>query len=186
MISRLYEDDIDLSPADVAEASLEHLTESRLRDSLNLNQHLLSLSGHGSHDGCCYLSIELAKNLGNRYHSFVAYADSCLTNQFDKDDAMSENILYNPNGGAVAYVGNTRFSWIGAGDDFQRAFFKRLTLTRHLGLLNDIRCSMVNDFHGSIDSKWTCLSLNLMGDPEMPIWLRRPPAIDRDGRASGR
>jgi hypothetical protein len=45
---------------------------------------------------------------------------------------------------------------------------------------------MVNDFHGSIDSKWTCLSLNLMGDPEMPIWLRRPPAIDRDGRASGR
>src|SRR5918994_1561514 len=44
MISRLYEDEIDLSPSDIAEARLEHLTETRLRDSLNLNQHILSLS----------------------------------------------------------------------------------------------------------------------------------------------
>jgi hypothetical protein len=175
-ISRLYEDEIDLSPTDIAAAPLEHITETRLRDFLNLDQHFVSLSGHGSPNGCCFLSRDMAQDLSNGYHTFIAYADSCLTNQFDGEDAMSENIIYNSNGGAVAYIGNTRFSWIGVGDDFQRAFFKRLISTRHLGLLNDIRCSIVNESPGSY-TKWATFTLNLIGDPEMPVWTQKPPSL---------
>jgi hypothetical protein len=92
------------------------------------------------------------------------------------EDAVSEKSLYNPKGGAVAYIGNTRFSWIGVGDNFQRAFFSRLTSTRHLGLLNDVRCTMVNENTGFWKryNKWAIFALNLMGDPEMPVWVGPP------------
>lgn len=174
--TRLYEDEVDLTPAQAAAAPVEHLTEDRLRTALNAGPHIVSLSGHGNSDGCCALSGNLAQNLTNGYHTFIGYADSCLTNQFDAEDAVSERLLYNPNGGAVAYIGNTRFSWIGVGDNFQRAFFHRLTSTPHLGLLNDTRVGMVNEWTGfyRLYNKWAIFTLNLMGDPEMPVWASRP------------
>jgi len=174
--SRLYQDDIDLTQEQRDAAPVEHLTEDRLRDALNSGSHFVSLSGHGNSDGCCKLSGNMAQNLTNGYHTFIAYADSCLTNQFDAEDAVSERLLYNPNGGAVAYIGNTRFSWIGVGDNFQRAFYHRLTSTRHLGLLNDSRVGMVNESTGfyRLYTKWAIFTLNLMGDPEMPIWKSKP------------
>ena len=86
-----------------------------MRDALNARPHIVSLSGHGNSDGCCGAGRWMAQNLTNGWHSFIGYADSCLTNQFDSEDAFSEDLLKNPNGGAVAYVGNSRFSWIGLG-----------------------------------------------------------------------
>lgn len=178
-IMRLYEDELDLTPAQAAAAPVDHLTVDRLRTELDDGPHLVSLSGHGNSNGCCGLSIGMASGLGNGPHSFIAYADSCLTNQFDAEDAVSEHLLYNPNGGAVAYVGNARFSWIGVGDNFQRRFFERLKTTRHLGLLNDTRVSMVNESTGyyRLYNKWEIFSLNLMGDPEMPVWTGPPRSM---------
>ena len=180
VVNRLYEDEVDLTPAQTAAAPLQHLTEDRLRNALNAAPHWVSLSGHGSSDGCCWLSGGMAANLVNGYHSFIGYADSCLTNQFDAEDAVSEKLLYNPNGGAVGYVGNTRFSWIGVGDNFQRKFFNRLTTTRHFGLLNDVRTSMVNESTGfyRLYNKWAIFTLNLMGDPEMPVWVGTPNQME--------
>jgi peptidase C25-like protein len=116
----------------------------------------------------------VADSLTNGYHTFIAYADSCLTNQLDAD-AVSEHLIANPNGGAVAYIGNTRFSWIGVGDDYQRRFFNEwatLGGDAHLGLLNDTRAGL----HSSDNAyyRWTMLALNLTGDPEMPVWWREP------------
>ena len=92
------------------------------------------------------------------------------------EDAFSEELIKNANGGAVAYVGNTRFSWIGLGDDHQRAFFHRLTSTRHLGLLNDARMYALDMTYWHAYARWAAFALNLLGDPEMPVWrtgLRR-------------
>ena len=121
----------------------------------------------------------MAQGLTNGYNTFIAFADSCLTNQFESEDAMSEKLLYNPNGGAVGYVGNTRFSWIGVGDNFQRRFFKTLTITRHLGLLNDVRTTRVNEATGyyRLYNKWVIFSQNLLGDPEMEIWTAPPQKL---------
>jgi len=116
----------------------------------------------------------MVKNLRNGYHSFIAYADSCLTNAFDVNDAVSENSVCNPNGGGVAYIGYTRFGIIDTGDNFQRAFFHRLASTKHLGLLNDIRCTMVHEPSSERNNKWTIFAQNLIGDPEMPVWKGSP------------
>jgi len=174
-IQRLYEDIQDMTPAQIAAAPVDLITTDRLRDDLNAGPHIVSLSGHGSSWGCCELSRDLAGVLTNGFHTFIAYADSCLTNQFDAD-SMSEHLVKNPNGGAVAYVGSTRFSWIGVGDDIQRRFFHEwasLAGDAHIGLLFDTRASQVDSFYWA-DGRWSVLSLNLMGDPEMPLWWREP------------
>lgn len=177
-VKRLYEDIQDMTPEQLADGPVELITSDGLRDALDAGPHIVSLSGHGSGDGCCKLSRSLADGLTNGYHTFLAYADSCLTNQFD-GDSMSERLLNNANGGAVAYVGNTRFSWISVGDDIQRRFFREwatLGGDAHLGLLCDTRAALVNSFYWA-DGRWAVLSLNLLGDPEMPLWWSRPLKI---------
>ncbi|CAN5278205.1 hypothetical protein BH11PSE10_BH11PSE10_17850 [soil metagenome] len=173
-VRRLYEDEIDL-PAP-AGPPLEHLTDAGLHARLSEGQHIVSLSGHGWWGGCCGLDPTMRTSLTNGGRTFVAYADSCLTNQFDMPDAISESLLQCQTGGAVAYVGNTRFSWIGVGDDFQRHFFKGLPTTRALGLLHDRRLQMLGANTGffGVYNHWTVFSLNLIGDPEMRLWTSPP------------
>lgn len=176
-VVRLYEDEIDLTPGEAAAAPIAHLTADRLREALDAGPHYVSMSGHGWSGGCCGMSPALADGLRNDGHTFIAYADSCLTNEFNVDDAVSEHLVLNPHGGAVAYVGSSRFSWIGVGDEFQRAFFRRLSETRRLGTAFDVRASMWGAWTGFYQqyNTWTIFALNLMGDPEMPVW--GPPPI---------
>lgn len=173
-VRRVYEDEIDL-PAGGG-PPVEHLTDARVLARLNEGQHIVSLSGHGWWGGCCGLSPSMRTSLTNGGQTFIAYADSCSTNEFDVNDAISELLVQNEHGGAVAYVGNTRYSWIGVGDDFQRNFFKGLTATRALGLLNDRRLAILSAGSGwwQVYNRWSVFSLNLTGDPEMRIWNRRP------------
>jgi hypothetical protein len=178
LISRLYEDELDLTPEQAAAAPVEHLTQKGVRVALAATPHLVSLSGHGSSYGCCSLDPWLARELTNGYTTFIAYADSCFTNQVDAEDAVSEVLVQNPKGGAVAYIGSTRYSWIGVGDDFELAFFQCLPSTCHLGVLADSRCSLVNGPNGwGTFNKWVAFCLNLVGDPEMPIWVGPPKGL---------
>ncbi|HST49454.1 C25 family cysteine peptidase [Jatrophihabitans sp.] len=168
---RLYEDEYDLSFAQRVAAPVDYLTSGTLTGALNAGPHFVSLSGHGNSDGCCGGSVGLARGLTNGSLGFIGYADSCLTNQFDTSDAFSEELITNPHGGATGYVGNTRFSWIGVGDNFQRAFFHRLTATRHLGLLNDSRVTVFGTTgYWAGYERWAIFTLNLLGDPELQVY----------------
>ncbi|MBK8263451.1 MAG: hypothetical protein IPK80_19175 [Nannocystis sp.] len=170
--TRLYEDEIDL-----ASGGAEHLTVDRLRAALDQGPHFVCLSGHGNWNGCCGLDNGVAAGLNNDA-LFIAYADSCLTNRFDVEDAMSEALVNNPHGGAVAYVGNTRYSWVGVGDNFERGFFRRLAEVKRLGLAFDVRCAMLTEatgFHQHYNP-WAIFAANLLGDPEMKVW-RKPKLI---------
>ncbi|MGV0810575.1 C25 family cysteine peptidase [Mycolicibacterium boenickei] len=176
-VTRLYEDLTDLTPAEAAATPLGYLTSPRLQSALNADPHIVSLSGHGNPDGCCAGSVWMAGGLTNGRPGFIGYADSCLTGASDSEDSFAEALLKHPNGGAVAYVGNTRFSWISLGDDVQRAFFKKLTRTRHLGLLNDCRIFAVDFGYLHAYARWMALSLTLFGDPEMRVWRTPPRSI---------
>ncbi|WP_395311305.1 C25 family cysteine peptidase [Mycobacterium sp. AMU20-3851] len=168
---RLYEDLLDLTFFQRLAAPADYLTTASMRAALDSGPHFVSLSGHGSGNGCCAATVAMAKSLTNTAH-FIGYADSCLTNELDMrfGDAFSEELLKNPNGGAVAYVGNTRFSWISVGDDFQRAFFHRLVSTRHLGTCNDSRVSVSGTGFLAGYERWQMFTLNLLGDPELRVY----------------
>jgi peptidase C25-like protein len=170
-ITRLYVDIDSMSPDQIDAAPIERFSEVGLTRVLNAGPHIVSLSGHGSQDGCCGLSRGLADRLVNTHRPFILYACSCLTNWVD-DDSMSEHITVNPRGGAVAYIGYTRYSFIAAGDDFQQRFFRGSTSlgsNANLGILNDTRASLFDTFGWHVGG-WSIAALHLTGDPEMPLW----------------
>jgi hypothetical protein len=120
-------------------------------------------------------------DLRNELAAGIVYADSCLTNEFNKpkpggsmDDAVSELFLKNPHGGASAYIGNSRYSWIGGGAAFERMFWSRLVETRHLGQLHNSKSGATEQ----LSQRWTNYSLNLLGDPEMGVWTGSPSRLD--------
>ena len=176
-IQRLYTDETDLTPGEYAAESIRHLTAENLRMALDEGPHFVSLSGHGNSDWVAYLNTALINSTSNGNKTSIMIADSCLTNKFDAEDSVGENALKHENGGAVAYIGNSRYSWIGVGDDFRLEFFKTMQMTRHLADLNDSRCHFANE--GSIYKLWVILAQNMNGDPEMPVFRDYSDAIPR-------
>src|SRR5215510_11490781 len=51
--------------------------------------------------------------------------------------------------------------------------------TRPLGAIDDVRCGMLDEPTGGWElyNRWTICSLNLIGDPEMPVWIPLPPRL---------
>jgi hypothetical protein len=108
----------------------------------------------------------------------VVVADSCSTNNFEASDAFSEKLMLNPNGGAIAYLGNTRFSWIGMGDDVERRFWDALFVggtTASLGAGFASRFLTLTSGSGWVVLwKWAILAQNLLGDPSLRPWAGVP------------
>lgn len=165
---RLYRDIYDIAPA----PDLAHLTGPGVMRRLERESfQLISLSGHGWMGGCCGVASELVEYIRNSPGLF--YADSCLTNEFDKMDAVSELLVTKQSNGAVGYVGNTRFSWVGLGSSFERAFWMRMRSTRELGRLHDTKSRYVSN----PNEQWVNFSLNLLGDPAMEVWRGEPERL---------
>ena len=177
-VQRLYTDETDLEPAAYNETSIRHLTPENLKICMNEGPHFISFSGHGHAGGVAYLEAALVNQLTNGDKTSIIFADSCLTNQFDVNDAIGEKCVNHPNGGAVAYIGNTRYSLIGTGDLFRLEFFKAMIYSRHLADLNDSRC-MFGGSGTDITHFWVILSQNLTGDPEMPVFRTYNDAMPR-------
>ena len=69
----------------------------------------------------------------------------------------------------MAYVGNTRYSWINVGDNYEQAFWCLLKITGRVG---PAACS--RQATGGTRALWTVYAQNLFGDPEMPVWAEVP------------
>lgn len=128
------------------------------------------------------------------YPGSVIVTGACLTNQFEAEPCLSESLLRNSNGGAVAYFGS---SGLGVGgesycsngstyipliysDQYDGHFLQNL----YTGIPSDkpyslaaiateAKSTVYNEFHAT-DSlnhyQYLLVSINTMGDPEMPIW----------------
>ena len=186
---RLYKDIYDIAPA----PDLSELFPIRETEALRAGVNITSLSGHGWWGGCCGLDKDNVPQMNVSNTAGLVYVDSCLTNEFDQaaGDAVSERMLTQAGGGAVAYVGNTRYSWIGLGTSFERTFWLRMRTTRYVGALHNSKAG----YSGDPNEKWTNISLNLMGDPEMEVWRQEPrtmsfvdlsPEVVQGGRIRGR
>lgn len=169
-VERLYSDVSDMPAGSLTGAGLKKLTKENLEEALNDGPHFVSLTGHGNWTGVAHLNHGLVNRLSNSEKTFVAIADSCLTNKFDENDAVGEALMKHPDGGAVAYIGNSRYSWIGVGDDFRLEFFKVMKYWRNLANLNDSRTIFRNDTNYWQYHIWTILEQTLLGDPEMNIY----------------
>jgi hypothetical protein len=105
----------------------------------------------------------------NNRKFFTAFANSCSTARPDGYDSLAEKSICDPNGGAVAYIGNTRYGWIGVGDNFEEFFWNKLKVVGNLGPAAGMRLAT-----GGVKSLWTFYTQTLFGDPEMMVWTETP------------
>ncbi|MBI9088607.1 MAG: hypothetical protein JEZ12_05290 [Desulfobacterium sp.] len=144
----------------------------------------------------------------------LIYTMACNTNKFDWSggDSLSEAFIRSGTGGAVAYIGSSRYGWgypsqsesnLGTSFQFARAFMEELFYGKELNSCEDEaplafafkgRIGVVHASHkvsfaskaeydGSV--RWLEFALNLMGDPFMKVLVALPGDLDRDRDLDG-
>jgi len=185
LMDRLYEDDADLAAADRAACPVDYITPQRSVELLKSGggvlprpPHLVMMSGHSNEGGVMspggrlapMLTIADAGSLANSSFPFIANVCGCRSGNYEQP-CVGTALVTNAAAGAVAYVGHSRNCNMGYSAPFQRGFFAALSGGVHLGTLNDTRLSL----HQSDRS--AAFTLNLLGDPEMPVWVGSPDTL---------
>lgn len=155
---------------------------------MNAGPHIVNHVGHGNTgcfcvgSGCIYRSD--ADGLYNSPKNFILYTISCYSNAFDSN-SLSEHFMNNLNGGTVSYIGNSRYGFFivgypgeGPSDLYDQEFFNSLFADNlyHLGeTVADSKVAYISlsqqDGNGM---RWLQYAINLLGDPELPIWTETP------------
>lgn len=159
--TRLYEDRADVPAADVA-PDLGDASQAAIKTAIAAGNSVVSLVSHGNPSYVCYL---VPGDVDDEVSTpSIWYGNACSTNQFD-GTAISEIAMLNQRGGAVAYVGNSRYGWTGDGP-MERAFWEEMLHSGQLG-------PMLETAH-QVGGDWQKYSLNLLGDPAMRVWSAAP------------
>jgi len=117
----------------------------------------------------------------------IWYSVGCWSAAIDYD-TFGEHWLNSANGGGVAYVGNSRYGWACPGypgecvsDLYGQRFFESLFTKElsHAGLVHaDAKDQYVGVSRDDDYMRYAMYELNLLGDPEMPIWTDAPAPLD--------
>ncbi|MGA1868322.1 MAG: C25 family cysteine peptidase [bacterium] len=156
-------------------------------DHLNKGYHLVNHFAHSWYSsmgvGPDVLSIPDIDALSNSPKYSIMYSISCWPNAIDYD-CIAEHFVLNPNGGGVSFVGNTRYGWyyqgtpgLGKSDKYDQEFFKALYLDGVYNIgetLAQSKLAYISSSQNANEYRWVQYSLNLLGDPEMPIWTVIP------------
>lgn len=135
----------------------------------------------GCGDG--YLDRADASALTNGTEQPLLYSIGCWPAAFDKD-CIAERFIENPNGGAVAFIGNSRYGWGSPGNpgygysDLYMASFYEMVFQNDLKSAGEAlaaaKASFVPFSMAENVYRWHQYEVNLLGDPEMPIWTDIP------------
>ena len=112
--------------------------------------------------------------LSNGYYSQIVMSGSCTPADITKD-CIAEHFLNNPDGGAVAFIGNTDIGRSGEYTQFQR-FCDELYKTSSSATKRYDLSILHTKASGSL-SEYYC-SLHLFGDPEMQVWTGVPQNLN--------
>jgi hypothetical protein len=153
---------------------------------LNLILH----DGHCFYDvmgvGGSYLNRTDADTVSNGARTFILNSIGCWPAAIDQD-CIAERFINNPNGGCVAFVGNSRYGWgspgnpgFGYSDRLQLEFARSLLVDRlaGLGLANaDSKAHFVPFAQDENVFRCNEYQVNLLGDPEMAAWTDEPETL---------
>ncbi|NQT88757.1 right-handed parallel beta-helix repeat-containing protein, partial [bacterium] len=145
------------------------ITPTHFEALLNWGYHFVVLHDHGNYYGIPgSLQTDRAAKLTNATRPSIFIAFSCFTAMFDSevDPCVSEALIRNPNGGAIAYIGYVRSAqFYGPTMDFQREIFQNGR--RCIGkALMEMKVRKAPDY---VRNTWHTYSLVLLGDPATEI-----------------
>jgi len=110
-------------------------------------------------------------NLVNGNHTQIFVSSSCETAQFDKD-CFAESYMNNPNGGAVAYIGNADNGWTSETYQFKNFIdaINKKTTPYSIGYL----FRQIQTLSSSGSYQGSNRKMLLLGDPTMEVWTDTP------------
>ncbi|MBN1825068.1 MAG: hypothetical protein JW958_02300, partial [Candidatus Eisenbacteria bacterium] len=176
-ITKLYERDGNLNYTSAMNA---------LNDGPNITNHC----GHCNYNvmsigpSALYNSDMDALDNGDRKGLY--YTMGCWAAAFDYDN-IAEHYVNNPDGGGIAFVGNSRYGWACPGypgecasDVFDKEFFRALFDDNiyRTGITHaDHKDALVPESQSDEYMRYCLYELNLLGDPETPLWTETPQAL---------
>jgi hypothetical protein len=107
------------------------------------------------------------------------YTIACITGAFDRERSLSEGFIRNPNGGAIAYMGCSRYGWGSPGSYhggtsimYQRKFYEKVfknNISNVGEAFNAHKAVYIpsSSYNGSY--RWVQFGMNLQGDPAIEI-----------------
>jgi hypothetical protein len=125
------------------------------------------------------------RDMTNASRLSILYSLGCLTNAFDNvvaGDCIGEEAINNPNGGFVASIGESREGLYTPGSPLQgiswkydASFFNSLYTNNIYNIGKALSESKKYYWDVGVpktdpDFRWVQYGLNLLGDPEMPVW----------------
>jgi hypothetical protein len=132
------------------------------------------------------LTIPHLDALDNAPRAGLWYSVGCWSAAIDYD-TFGEHWVTNPDGGGVAYVGNSRYGWGCPGypgkcvSDLYSQQFMNSLFTKglvHAGLIHaDAKHQYVGLARTDNYMRYAMYELNLLGDPETPIWTDAPAPL---------
>uniref|UniRef100_A0A7C4XMH7 T9SS type A sorting domain-containing protein n=1 Tax=candidate division WOR-3 bacterium TaxID=2052148 RepID=A0A7C4XMH7_UNCW3 len=170
--------------------SLGNETPQTVKAAIRAGQNLINHDGHGWIDamgvGTGYLNSQDFDTLTNEPKYGILYSIGCWTNAFDFS-SISEAFVNSPQGGGVAFIGNTSYGWgspgnpgFGYSDRFDSRFFYSLFIEENFHLGEALAMAKAYFIPYSREKnvyRWHQYQLNLLGDPELPIWTHNPETL---------
>ncbi|MBN1421175.1 MAG: hypothetical protein JXP34_20550 [Planctomycetes bacterium] len=151
---------------------------------------IINHDGHAWYSVMCVGDGDLSRQdmdlLRNAPRYSILYSIGCWQAAFDRD-SIAEHFVLNPEGGGVACIGNSRYGWGAMGDpgygysdrfdrEFYRCLFERdihnIGATLALSKAAFVPFSRQENVY-----RWCQYQVNLLGDPEMPIWTDAPRSL---------
>jgi hypothetical protein len=189
-----------MTPADWVDAKLYErnglLSRPRMIDSMNVGFGLGHWVGHGNESGIymgssAYLSSSDADNLINGDRQGIANSIACMCGGWDLtpgSDCFAERLVNRVGGGLVAAIMNSRYGWgayvsgyvPGPSERIDTSFYHKVLVDdlHHIGDAHSIAKDawvFYADSGNQYDmTRWCVYELNLLGDPEMPLWTDVP------------
>ena len=160
---------------------------------INLGAALALHSGHssetvmsmGSPGGGSFnlYNSDMSKYNGS-YRLGVVNSIGCITTRFNYNDCIAENHVKEPDGGSVAFIGNSRYGWYspynpgyGASERYQHAMVQQLFSNKRTGMGEHFamgKNAYVSSSGSNNAYRWCMYALNLIGDPEPDVRTAEP------------
>lgn len=174
---------------------------NRIKDEFDRGYNIIHETSHGEYDRWNiwndFYGLEKASNQIND-HPTIVVSIACYTNAFQAEPCLSEALLRNPSGGAISYFGSSIAGFSSRGNAFNGSHMYDAFFFKHLfkgtprrapysfgAVAAAAKETMVNYFQDYELNKVLQLSINPMGDPEMPIFTDNPINFDKTGTGAG-
>lgn len=134
------------------------------------------LLGASSIDKLENITVPDVDNLNNGAYQQIFISGGCEPAHFDMD-CIAEHYINNPNGGAVAFIGNANNGW--SDEHWQYNKFMYELYENGIDELGLIFSKMIKKGY-SYYKPSSFVRLHLLGDPEMHVWSDAPKRLEVD------